>query len=150
MFQGLIKVNLDAKGRMAMPMRYRKPLTEESDGKVVVTIDPTSKCLCLYPSEAWEKTKKQVESLPNKPDIKRFKRLFLGYAFDFELDGSGRMLLPQELRDYAGLDKQLYLAGMGSKAEIWSEENWKAEHDAWDDIVESGVEMSPELLNVSF
>ena len=130
MFRGVQHINMDAKGRLAMPARQREPLLSQCDGQIVVTIDTQSACLAIYPLPEWERIEREIQDLPAlKPAVKRFQRLILGYATDLELDGSGRMLLPQSLREYAKLDKKLVLVGQGKKLEVWSEALWLAERD---------------------
>ena len=130
MFRGVQHINMDAKGRLAMPARQREPLLSMSAGQVVTTIDTQAACLLIYPLPEWERIEKDIQSLPNlKPAVKRFQRLVLGYATDLELDGNGRFLLPQSLRDHARLDKRVVLVGQGNKMELWSEELWLAERD---------------------
>ena len=130
MFRGVQHINMDAKGRLAMPARQREPLLSECGGQVVVTIDTQSACLTIYPLPEWERIEKDVQGLPAlNPAVKRFQRLMLGYATDLELDGNGRMLLPQPLREYAQLDKKLVLVGQGNKLELWSESLWLSERE---------------------
>ena len=129
-FRGVQHINMDAKGRLAMPARQREPLLSQCEGQIVVTIDTQTACLVVYPLPEWERIEREVQALPAlKPAVKRFQRLVLGYATDIELDGSGRMLLPQSLREYAQLDKKLVLVGQGNKLEIWSEALWLAERE---------------------
>ncbi|MFT4520582.1 MAG: MraZ protein [Halioglobus sp.] len=129
-FRGVQHINMDAKGRLAMPSRQREPLLEQCAGKIVVTIDTKSSCLVIYPLPEWERIEQEIQRLPAlKPAVKRFQRLMLGYATDLELDGSGRMVLPAPLREYAKLSKKLVLLGQGNKLELWAEELWDAERD---------------------
>jgi len=141
---------MDAKGRLAMPARQREPLHSESAGQVVITIDTQSPCLAVYPLPEWERIEKEIQDLPAlKPAVKRFQRLMLGYATDLELDSSGRLLLPQPLRDYAQLDKKLVLVGQGNKLELWSETLWLAERDQA--LRDSGpeAELPDELMSLT-
>ena len=129
-FRGVQHINMDAKGRLAIPTRQREPLLSQCNGQIVVTIDTQSPCLVIYPLPEWERIEQEVQSLPGlKPAVKRFQRLVLGYATDVELDGNGRMLLPQPLREYAQADKKLVLVGQGNKLELWSEALWLAERE---------------------
>jgi len=113
-----------------MPTRLREPLRVQSEGQVVVTIDTQTTCLAIYPLPEWERIEREIQDLPTlKPAVKRFQRLMLGYATDLELDGNGRLLLPQSLRDYAQLDKAVVLVGLGNKLELWSEALWLEERD---------------------
>jgi MraZ protein len=150
MFRGVQHLNMDAKGRLAMPARQREPLLSECGGKVVVTIDTQSTCLAIYPLPEWERIERDIQNLPAlKPAVKRFQRLMLGYATDLELDGSGRMLLPPPLREYARLDKKLVLVGQGNKLELWSEPLWVAEREQA--LLDSGAEaeLPEELMSLT-
>ena len=146
MFRGVQHINMDAKGRLAMPARQREPLLSRCEGQIVVTIDTQAACLAIYPLPEWERIERDIQALPAlKPAVKRFQRLVLGYATDIELDGSGRMLLPQSLREYARLEKKLVLVGQGNKLEIWSEGLWLAEREQA--LADSGPEAEvPEEL----
>jgi MraZ protein len=131
MFRGVQHINLDAKGRMAVPARQRELLSVLSDGQVVITVDTQSPCLALYALPEWERIERDVQALPAlNPAIKRFQRLILGYASDLQLDGNGRVLLPPALREYAQLEKRSVLVGQGNKLELWSEELWLRECEA--------------------
>ena len=133
-----------------MPTRQREPLRAQSEGQVVVTIDTQVACLVIYPLPEWERIEKDIQNLPTlKPAVKRFQRLVLGYATDLELDGSGRLLLPQSLRDYAQLDKAVVLIGQGNKLELWSESLWLAERDQA--LKDSGpeAELPDELMSLT-
>ena len=150
MFRGVQHINMDAKGRLAMPARQREPLLSECGGQVVVTIDTQSACLAIYPMPEWERIEREILSLPAlKPAVKRFQRLRLGYATDLELDGNGRMLLPQSLREYAKLDKKLVLVGQGNKLELWSESLWLAEREQALEDSGPGAELPEELMSLT-
>jgi MraZ protein len=141
---------MDAKGRLAMPARQREPLLSHCQGQIVVTIDTQSKCLAIYPLPEWERIEQDIQGLPAlKPAVKRFQRLMLGYATDLELDGNGRLLLPQSLREYAQLEKKLVLVGQGNKLELWSEALWLAEREQA--LLDSGpeIELPEELMSLT-
>ncbi|MGI9251476.1 MAG: division/cell wall cluster transcriptional repressor MraZ [Pseudohongiellaceae bacterium] len=132
MFRGITTINLDAKGRMAMPARYREQLSDSCSGHLVVTIDTNHHCLLLYPAPEWEQIEQQIETLPSyDPAAMRVKRLLLGHANDLEMDGNGRVLLPQELRQYAKLEKQVNLIGQGKKLELWDQAVWHEQRERW-------------------
>jgi len=98
----------------------------------VLTIDIADKCLLLYPLPEWEIVQRKLEGLSNIGTRARLmQRLLIGHATDLELDGNGRLLLPQMLRSFAELDKKLILVGQGNKIEIWSEAIWQARMDDW-------------------
>jgi MraZ protein len=125
MFQGSQSINMDSKGRMAIPSRYRDVLAAACQGRLVLTANPYDRCLSIYPEPHWQTLKAQIESLPSATkSVRRIQRLVLGNAVELDVDGSGRILLPPTLRDYAGLDKKLMLVGLGKKAELWSETSW--------------------------
>ena len=135
MFRGTSSATLDAKGRMALPARLRGPVLDAAQGRLVVTLDPREKCLLLYPLPQWEDMQKKLEELPNADSdvqqLQRLQRLLIGHATDLELDGSGRVLLPQRLRQHCGLEKALAVVGLGKKIEIWAEREWEERVDAW-------------------
>ena len=150
MFRGVQHINMDAKGRLAMPARQREPLLTQCAGQIVVTIDTQSACLVVYPLPEWERIERDIQNLPAlKPAVKRFQRLMLGYATDLELDGSGRMLLPQPLREYAQLDKKLVLVGQGNKLELWSEALWLAEREQALQDSGADAELPDELMSLT-
>ena len=128
MFRGINSITLDAKGRMAMPARYRDLL----DSSMVVTIDTEETCLLLYPVMEWQRIEASLQKLPSfNAAARRIQRLLIGHATDVDLDSQGRILLPHELRNYAQLQKQAVLIGQGNKFEIWNDETWQQKRDAW-------------------
>ena len=132
MFRGISSITLDEKGRIAMPARYRERLQEGCGGHLVATIDTNHRCLLLYPAPEWERIEKRIEALPDfDPKAQGVKRLLLGHANDLEMDSSGRLLLPQELRQYARLERQLSLVGQGKKLELWDQEAWGKQREQW-------------------
>ena len=150
MFRGVQHINMDAKGRLAMPARQRESLLYECNGQLVATIDTQSRCLFIYPLPEWEKIEREIQNLPAlKPAVKRFQRLVIGYATDLELDSSGRLLLPAPLRDYAQLDKKLVLVGQGKKLELWAEELWLAERDQALEEAGPDAELPEELMSLT-
>ncbi len=131
MFRGVQNINMDAKGRLAIPQRQREHLLDQSDGQLVITVNTQSTCLVIYPLPEWERIEAEVQALPSlNPKIKRFQRLLLGYAVDLQLDSNGRVLLPPSLREYAQLQKELVLVGQGKSLELWSKVLWMAEMEA--------------------
>jgi len=142
-------INMDAKGRLAMPARQREPLMACSDGKIVATIDTRVLCLVIYPLPEWERIERDVQALPAlKPAVQSFQRLILAHATDLELDGNSRILLPPPLREYARLEKKVVLAGLGNKLELWSEDLWIAEREKALQHSMSTDELPDELLTL--
>jgi len=130
MFRGVTQLSLDGKGRLAIPARYRDELVASCAGKIVVTADP-SRCLLIYPQPAWEPIEQKLNSLPGiEPQIRSLQRLLIGNACDVEIDGSGRILISPPLRQFAGLTKEVVLAGQGAKFELWDSDRWDQEMEA--------------------
>lgn len=150
MFRGINTINLDAKGRMAMPARYREQLAQQGSGHLVVTIDTNHRCLLLYPLAEWEQIERQIESLSSFDAMsQRVKHLLIGHANDLEMDGSGRILLPQELRQYAQLEKHVCLIGQGKKLEIWDQLTWNQQRDQWLSESASAGELPDKLRSLA-
>lgn len=150
MFRGVNPINLDAKGRMAIPARYRETISEHCCGQLVATIDTEERCLLLYPLAEWEEIQEKIESLPSfNPAARRIQRLLIGHATDLDMDANGRLLLPAPLREYAELNKKIVLLGQGNKFEIWSEERWLATREQYLAEAEGGMELPEELQNLS-
>lgn len=130
MFQGAAALNLDAKGRMAIPARHRDALIRAGEGRLVLTAHP-HRCLLLYPEPAWAPIRSKILSAPSlEAQSAMLRRLLVGFAMDVEMDAAGRVLLSPELRQYAGLDKEVWLVGQGAGFEIWSDAGWKAQQEA--------------------
>ena len=115
-----------------MPTCHRDALLEKEQSQLVVTMDPESLCLLLYPQDEWERIEAQVNALPSFDDVaRRIQRLLVGHATELTLDSSGRLLLPPLLRSYAHIDKNMMLVGQGKKFELWSEGHWEEERAKW-------------------
>ena len=131
MFRGATKVTLDAKGRLAIPTRYRDRILSRSNGEVVVTVD-RDYCLLIYPYPDWEEIERKLIRLPTmNKQARRLQRLMVGYATEMELDGNGRILISKELREFANLDRQAILLGQGKKFELWNDKSWSDKRDSW-------------------
>ncbi|MBL8517124.1 MAG: division/cell wall cluster transcriptional repressor MraZ [Betaproteobacteria bacterium] len=127
MFQGASQLNLDAKGRLAVPTKHREPLALPGGGRLTLTAHPHG-CLLLYPAPAWEPIRQKVLAFPSTdPTASVWKRILVGFAEEFALDNAGRILVSPELRDFAHIDKQVMFVGQGTHFEIWSVESWKAQ-----------------------
>lgn len=128
-FRGISNLNLDSKGRLTMPTKYRDEIINCCDGNLIMTVD-FDLCLLLYPIEEWLEIEKKIAVLPSLDKKARaLKRFLIGYATDITMDKSGRMLIPPPLREFAKLDKQIVLIGQGSKFEIWDDIRWKENTD---------------------
>jgi MraZ protein len=145
-FRGINNLTLDAKGRMAMPSRYRERLLEICGGRVVVTVD-RDHCLLVYPLPEWEIIESKLVNLPSlNKQARLLQRLLIGYATECEIDSQGRILLPAMLRDFAGLNKKAVLIGQGKKFEIWDEDTWNESQGMWVESVKNGDDDLPAAL----
>lgn len=125
MFQGATALNLDIKGRLAVPTRHRDALQSGTNSKQVLTAHP-HRCLLLYPAPAWEPIRVQIMGFSSfDAQTSLWKRLLVGFAEEVELDASGRLLISPELRKFASLEKQVMMVGQGSHFEIWSQGTWE-------------------------
>jgi MraZ protein len=122
MFIGEYQHNIDPKKRLALPSKFRKEL----GGKVVVTRG-LDKCLFVYPSKTWKELAEKLGTLPMGESATRsFVRLMLAGAVDSDVDSQGRILLPEYLKEYAGLGRLVTVAGLFNRLEIWDEKKWKS------------------------
>lgn len=125
-FQGASALSLDAKGRLAVPVRHRDALQALCAGQLTLTKHPEG-CLMVFPRPAWETFRDKVAALPMS--AAGWKRIFLGNAMDVEVDSAARVLVSPELRAAAGLTKEVMLLGMGSHFELWDAQRYAA-HEA--------------------
>jgi len=129
-FRGVTQLALDAKGRLAIPGKHRAALAGSADGPartLIVTADP-SRCLLVYPRATWEPIQARLMALSSfNEQIRGLQRLLVGHADEVDMDGTGRILVPPALRQYAGLDHRVVLVGQGAKFELWDEAKWQQE-----------------------
>ena len=131
MFRGPSKVTLDAKGRLAIPSRHRERILTRASGVLVATVD-RDYCLLIYPLPEWEEVERKLVRLPSLNKVARkLQRLMLGYATELEMDSQGRILLPKEHREFAGIERDAILIGQGNKFELWDEKRWNERRDEW-------------------
>lgn len=121
MFMSEYNHTVDTKGRLIVPSKFREQLGDE-----FVVTKGMDGCLFVYANEDWIAFEQKLTSLPliNK-EARKFARFFLAGAAQVEVDKQGRILLPANLREFAGLEKDVVLVGVGSRIEIWSRENWE-------------------------
>lgn len=132
MFRGYSVLSLDSKGRLAVPSKYRERLVGLAEGNLVLTLNPLDRSLWLYPLPEWELIEAKLAQLSDfDRQGRRAKQMMRGHATDCPLDGQGRILIPQQLREYANLGKQAVILGQGNKFEIWDEQAWKGMRDGW-------------------
>ena len=134
LFRGNTTVNLDEKGRFAIPTRYRELVQKSCDCHLIATVAVDERgvgmdgCLWIYPLPAWEKLEIKLSELSafKKLSVK-IKRFLIGYATECEMDAQGRLLLPEKLRKFANLDKKVVLVGNLNRFEVWNEDAWNKE-----------------------
>ncbi len=143
-FRGINAVNIDEKGRFAMPKKYRAELGSQANGRVIVTIDTDERCLLLYPLDVWEEIEEKLQSLPTfSAATRRIQRLLIGHATEVDMDSQGRLLLPSILREHAEFQKKVMVIGQGKKFEIWAEAGWEEQRKSW---LATGVSTSGEEI----
>jgi MraZ protein len=150
-YRGINAINLDSKGRMTLPTRYREPLQQGDGSQLVLTIDTDSPCLLLYPISEWQKIEEKIQALPSfNKATRRIQRLLIGHATEVEVDNSGRVLVQPLLREYAHLDKEVVLIGQGNKFEIWDKKQWHKHRDGWlAEEADSTTDVPPELQTLA-
>ncbi len=151
MFRGIHAINVDDKGRIAVPSRFRAQLDAIGDSRLVVTIDTESPCLLLYPFAEWESIEQKLQALPSFNQVtRRIQRLLIGHATELELDSHGRVLLPPLLREHAKLTKRVTLLGQGRKFELWDEHVWQTHRGQWlnENLISDGLPAELEAISL--
>ena len=149
-FRGVSTLNLDTKGRFAIPTKYRDRLVDICASQLVITVDK-DRCLLIYPEPTWIEIEKKINDLPSFHNVTRIlKRLYVGHAHEVEMDAQGRILLPPKLREFAGLDKKVALVGQGEHLELWDEDRWDQQRDDWlENVNFDELELPPELQSLT-
>lgn len=143
MFMGEFEHSLDSKGRLTVPVKFREGL-----GETFVVTRGLDKCLFVYPNEEWQILESKLKSLPmTRSDARSFVRFFFSGASECEMDKQGRILLPQKLRDYAGLEKDCILLGVSNRVEIWDSTVWT---DYASEAETSFADIAEKLVDFSF
>jgi MraZ protein len=142
LFRGRFEHSIDDKGRLSIPARFREIIVDNHNGRIVLTNLP--RCLVIYTSEEWEAIEAKASNLSAlKSNVQAFLRYFYSGATECDLDRQGRILIPPTLRNAAGLDRQVVLAGMLNKIEIWGQNQWKEEiQHAMDNFDQISEELS--------
>ncbi|WP_066634749.1 division/cell wall cluster transcriptional repressor MraZ [Desulfolucanica intricata] len=136
MFMGEHQHTIDSKGRMIIPARFREGL-----GERFVMTKGLDSCLFVYPMEEWTELEQKMRSLPfTRKDARAFVRFFFSGACECELDKQGRILIPNNLREYAKLEKEVVVIGVSSRVEIWSKAEWESYNKNASDSVEEIAE----------
>jgi len=140
MFRGRYEHTIDSKGRVSIPSKFKEILNQQYDERLVVT--NYDLCLVAYPHQEWSVIEEKMKNLPSLSKESRvFYRFFYSSGIDCEIDRQGRVLIPQSLRDYAKLEKDVVLVGSGKKIEIWNKERWeeafRKSQDSFDQVTET-------------
>lgn len=123
MFRGRYHHQIDTKGRLSIPSRFREVLSSAYDERVIIT--NFDQCLWAYPVAEWQELEKKVSALPQfTEEVKAFQRVFISAALESQIDKQGRILIPPSLRDYAGVQKDVVIVGMTKRFEIWARDRW--------------------------
>ena len=150
MFRGVNVVNVDVKGRLAIPTRYRGQLQSDTGFDLIATIDPVASCLLLYPFAEWAKIEEKMTKLSGfNPATRSMQRLLLGHATELDMDAQGRILLPSLLREHGVLNRSAALIGQGHKFEIWDDAEWRKQRQSWLEAARSQENMPQELDFIS-
>ena len=127
MYRGSSFHTIDVKGRIIIPRRFRDVISDRDGHRLMVS--RMDRSLVVYALREWEKIESKILFLAEKNDnMRRFRRVFIGGAFECVWDKQDRILVPPSLREYAGLDKEIVLVGVLDHFEIWSRENWDKEN----------------------
>ena len=126
MFRGEFEHTVDGKGRTSLPARFRELLAASGSDKMVVTRD-VERCLLLFPLAQWEAFEAKLAELPSMaPEVRLVKRTLIGSAHEVNVDGNGRILIPQPLREYARLSREVVFAGQIDRIELWNRDAWRS------------------------
>lgn len=141
MFMGEYQHNIDDKGRVIIPVKYRDEL-----GATFIITRGLDKSLFVYPSSEWKQIEQKLKSLPfTRSDARKFTRFFFSGAVEAELDKQGRVMIPGNLRDYAQLNKECVFIGVSNRIEIWSKELWESYYqdseDSFNEIAEKIIDL---------
>lgn len=139
MFMGEYNHTIDAKGRLIIPTKFRELL-----GTEFVLTRGLDGCLFIYPVDEWKAFEQKLRALPlTNKNARTFSRFFVAGAAMCELDRQGRVLVPQTLREFAGLEKDVVLTGNLDRIEVWSKEKWSenCDYDDMDEIAENMQDM---------
>jgi len=138
MFLGDYQHTLDAKGRVSLPAKFRADMT----GKLVVA-SGLDECLYVYPAEEYERFVEDLVLQEDfEPRVRKVRRFFTAGAVEVEFDSAGRISLPQKLRDYAGLGKEVAVIGNGNRIEIWDAAKWNSYSEAGERIEDLAKELA--------
>lgn len=144
MFRGRFENTIDSKGRISVPAKFREVCAASSDNRLIVTNFDT--CLWAYSIREWEAIEQKVAALPQfKAEVRALQRVFISAATECSIDGHGRIMIPQALREYAEIEKEVMFVGMVKRIEIWSKKRWAAEFEKSQNTINASLETLAEL-----
>ena len=142
-FKGEYSHSIDSKGRLIIPAKFRELLGEQ-----FVVTRGFDGCLFVFAEEGWNSFESKLQALPmDKPEARMLSRFFIAGAIDAEVDKQGRILLPASLLKHAKIDKEVVIAGVGNRAEIWSKTEWESAN-TFEDINSIAAKMSEYGLSI--
>lgn len=155
MFSGATNINLDAKGRIAIPSRFREEIQQQCGRQMYITVAVDEKCrgeegcLWLYPLPVWRNVENTILGLKTlNKTVQKLRRFFIGNAVECEMDAQGRLLIPENLRSMSSLEKKVVIVGQLEKFEIWNADAWERKKDEW--INGDDTEGLDEIGDISF
>ncbi len=145
MFYGEFVHSLDKKNRVIIPSRFREIITEEGVEKLYVTRG-LDKCLFIFPEMEWKKQEEKFNAMPfTKKQNREFKRMFFSGAMECVPDGQWRILIPEYLKEYAFLEKEMMILGVGNRMEIWDKKKWETYYSSsrenYEEIAENLIDL---------
>ncbi len=147
-FQGASAISLDAKGRLAVPTRYREKILEQGGGQVVVTAHP-QRCLLLYPALLWEPIAQKIMKLSGfEAGASVLQQLLVGHADEVEMDSAGRVLISPTLRRLANIDREVMMFGQASHFRLWNPDAWERQLEAFTQALPGAMPAGTESLSL--
>lgn len=142
MFRGRYEHSMDDKGRLSIPSKFREIILATGDHRLIAT--NFDGCLWVYPYAEWQQVEDRIARLPQfKDEVKALSRVFISAAAECPVDRAGRIMVPQTLRDYAGITREVVVVGMIRRVEIWAKERWeKVFNEAQMNVAELGNKLA--------
>lgn len=150
MFRGANTINLDGKGRISVPARYRAAIVDQAQSHLIITRSPFENCLLIFLPDEWKKADKKLKALANSEVNWSVKRVMQSNCNDVDMDASGRLLIPPALREKAGLTKEVVLVGVSGMFQLWDAQQWKQLEDKDEKILALAQQNPDELPDLGF
>lgn len=144
MFRGRFDYNIDEKGRVSLPAKFREVLSAQDDERLILT--SFDNCLWAYPTVEWQLIEDKISQLPQfSSQVKALQRVFVSGASECPIDKQGRILIPPSLRDYAGLKREIVFVGMTRRIEIWAKDRWDQAFNSSQSLIEEATDALADL-----